>query len=175
MSFLDLKPLIASIAAGHSYDAALLAAQVHTESAFNPDAQSPAGAQGLMQFMPATWREWGLGRSPFDPSASLDAGVRYMRSLLSRYTGATDPVALALAAYNVGMGNVDKAIKATGRTDWNGIKGLLPKETQDYVPKILERAAFYKTVFVAGAAGLGGAGIALLAFLAFVLLRRIMA
>lgn len=175
MSFLDFKPLIASIAAGHSYDAALLAAQAHTESAFNPSARSGAGAMGLMQFMPATWAEWGLGKDPFDPAASLDAGVRYMRSLLSRYAGAAEPVALALAAYNVGMGNVDKAIKASGRTDWAGIVSYLPKETQDYVPKILDRAAFYKTVFVAGAVGLGGAGIALLAFLAFVVLRRVLA
>lgn len=175
MSFLDLKPLISSIAAGHSYDAALLAAQAHTESGFDPKVRAKDGGMGLMQFMPATWAEWGMGKDPYDPAASLDAGVRYMRSLLSRYAGAAEPVALALAAYNTGMGNVDKAIKATGRTDWNGIKGLLPKITQNYVPTILERAAFYKTVFVAGAAGLGGAGIALLAFLAFVLLRRMMA
>ncbi|HEX9081461.1 MAG TPA: lytic transglycosylase domain-containing protein [Holophagaceae bacterium] len=175
MTFLSLKPLIASIASAHGYDAALLAAQASAESGFNPQAVSPAGAKGLMQFMDATWSEWGLGRDPFDASASLDAGVRYMKSLIARYSGAAEPVSLALAAYNAGMGNVDKAIKATGRTDWAGIQDHLPAETRAYVPKILGRAAVYKAAFVAGAVGLGTAGIALLAFLAVAMLRRILA
>ena len=174
MSFLSLKPLISSIAAAHGYDAALLAAQASTESGFNPDAVSPAGAKGLMQFMDATWAEWGQG-SPFDPSASLDAGVRYMKSLLARYANAAEPVSLALAAYNAGMGTVDKAISRTGRTDWAGVESALPAETRAYVPRILDRAALYKAAFVADAVGLGTAGVALLAFLGFVLLRRIMA
>ena len=174
MTFAVLKPLIQSIASAHGYDAALLAAQASAESGFNPEAVSGAGAKGLMQFMDATWAEWGQG-SPFDPSASLDAGVRYMKSLLARYANAAEPVSLALAAYNAGMGTVDKAIKATGRTDWAGVEAALPAETRAYVPKILDRATLYKAAFVAGAVGLSTAGVALLAFLGFVLLRRIMA
>jgi soluble lytic murein transglycosylase-like protein len=175
MTFLDLKPIIQSIASAHGYDAALLAAQASTESGFNPNAISGAGAKGVMQFMDATWAEWGLGKSPFDAAASLDAGVRYMKSLLARYANAAEPVSLALAAYNAGMGTVDKAIKATGRTDWAGVESALPAETRAYVPKILDRAALYKAAFIAGAAGLGAAGVALLAFLGFVLLRRVLA
>ncbi len=174
MTFAVLKPLIQSIASAHGYDAALLAAQASAESGFNPEAVSGAGAKGLMQFMDATWSEWGHG-SPFDPSASLDAGVRYMKNLIARYANAAEPVSLALAAYNAGMGTVDKAIARTGRTDWAGVESALPAETRAYVPKILDRAALYKAAFVAGAVGLGSAGVALLAFLGFVLLRRIMA
>jgi soluble lytic murein transglycosylase-like protein len=172
VSFLELKPLITSVAQAHRYDAAILAAQAHQESAFKLDAVSKAGAQGLMQFMPATWREWGKGLDPFNAEASLDAGVRYMQMLAARYRGAADPIALALAAYNGGMKRVDDAIKRTGRTDWQGIEALLPQETRAYVPAILNRAVFYKTVFVAGIAG---PAVALLALLAFFLVRRVMA
>ncbi|HJV39995.1 MAG TPA: lytic transglycosylase domain-containing protein [Geothrix sp.] len=172
MAFLDLKPLIEAAAKAYGYDTALLAAQAHQESAFNPKAVSKAGAMGLMQFMPATWKEWGNGRDPFDPEASADAGIRYMQMLLQRYRGAADPEALALAAYNGGMGTVDAAIRKTGRTDWAGIAGALPAETRAYAPAILSRRLFYKTIF---SAGIGGAAVGLLALLAFIVARRILA
>ncbi|MDP1832635.1 MAG: lytic transglycosylase domain-containing protein [Geothrix sp.] len=172
MSFLDLKPLITAISEAHGYDAAMLAAQAHQESAFKLDAVSKAGAQGLMQFMPATWQEWGKGLDPFDAKASLDAGVRYMKMLTARYRGASDPISLALAAYNGGMKRVDDAIKRTGRTDWQGIEAALPQETRAYVPAILNRATFYKTIFVAGIAG---PVVAILAMLTFLIVRRVMA
>lgn len=181
MNFLDLKPLMASLAQAHGYDGALLAGQAWQESRFNPDALSPAGARGLMQFMPSTWawaQDMGWiprGADITDPTLNLQAGIRYMQWLLQRYAGAAEPLSLALAAYNAGQKKVDDAIKATGRTDWAGIKASLKPETQGYVPAILDRATFYKTAFVAGAVGLGGAGIAILAFLAFVVLRRVMA
>lgn len=172
MAFLDLKPLIEAAARAYGYDAALLAAQAHQESAFNPKAVSRVGAKGLMQFMPATWGEWGQGKDPFDPEASLDAGIRYMRMLLARYRGAADPEALALAAYNGGMGTVDAAIRKTGRTDWDGIAATLPAETRAYAPAILSRRIFYKTIF---AVGVGGAATGLLALLAVLIVRRVLA
>lgn len=172
MAFLDLKPLIEAAARAYGYDAALLAAQAHQESAFRPDATSPAGAQGLMQFMPATWREWGNGLDPFDPAASIDAGIRYMQMLLSRYRGAADPEALALAAYNCGMGNVDNAIRKTRRTDWPGIAPALPAETKAYVPAILSRRTFYRTIFTVG---IGGAATGAVILLAVLVLRRLIA
>lgn len=172
MAFLDIKPLIEAAAQAYGYDAALLAAQAHQESAFRPEAVSKAGAQGLMQFMPATWREWGKGLDPFDAAASLDAGIRYMKYLLARYRGAADPEALALAAYNSGMGNVDAAIRKTGRTDWEGINAALPAETRAYVPAILNRRTFYRTLFTVG---LSGAAVGVLALLAVVVLRRLIA
>lgn len=77
--------------------AALLAAQLHAESNFNPLAVSPAGARGIAQFMPGTARQYGL-RDPFDAPAAIDAQARLMRDLLRRFTS----VPLALAAYNAG-------------------------------------------------------------------------
>lgn len=175
MAFLDLKPLIEAAARAYGYDAALLAAQAHQESAFRPDAVSKVGAKGLMQFMPATWREWGKGLDPFNAVASIDAGIRYMQMLITRYRGAADPEALALAAYNCGMGNVDAAIRKSGRTDWAGIVDQLPAETRAYVPAILSRRTFYRTIFAVGVAGIGGATVGVLALLAFLVIRRFIA
>jgi Transglycosylase SLT domain/D-alanyl-D-alanine carboxypeptidase/Putative Flp pilus-assembly TadE/G-like len=80
-----------------SVSAALLAAQLHQESGFNPAAVSGAGAQGIAQFMPATAHAYGL-RNPFDPDAAIDAQAHLMRDLLRRFGS----VPLALAAYNAG-------------------------------------------------------------------------
>jgi soluble lytic murein transglycosylase-like protein len=81
--------------------AALLAAQLYAESNFNPFATSPAGAQGIAQFMPATARAYGL-RNPFDAVAAIDAQAHMVRDLLRRFGS----VPLALAAYNAGAGAV---------------------------------------------------------------------
>ena len=80
-----------------SVSATLLAAQIFAESGFNPFAVSPAGAQGIAQFMPGTARGIGLA-DPFDPAQAIDAQAHLMRDLLRRF-GA---VPLALAAYNAG-------------------------------------------------------------------------
>ena len=112
---------IARAALRHNVPMNLLAAQLYAESNFNPFATSPAGAQGIAQFMPATARSHGL-RDPFDADASIEAQARMMRGLLDRF-GST---ALALAAYNAGSGAVAR-------------HGGLPPfaETRAYVSKIL--------------------------------------
>jgi Transglycosylase SLT domain/D-alanyl-D-alanine carboxypeptidase len=81
--------------------AGLLAAQLAAESNFDPDAVSPAGAQGIAQFMPATAVAYGL-EDPFDPAAAIDAQARLMSDLLERFSS----IPLALAAYNAGPGAV---------------------------------------------------------------------
>jgi len=81
--------------------AALLAAQADEESGFNPFARSPAGAQGIAQFMPGTARGYGLA-NPFDAAAAIDAQAHMMRDLLRRFAS----VPLALAAYNAGSARV---------------------------------------------------------------------
>ena len=93
-------PLLAA-AARHDVSAALLAAQLMAESNFNPNAVSPAGAQGIAQFMPATAASYGLD-DPFDAIASIEAQARMMGALLKQFGS----VELALAAYNAGPGAV---------------------------------------------------------------------
>jgi hypothetical protein len=90
-------PALARAAQRWSISAALLAAQLHQESGFNPAAVSGAGARGIAQFMPGTARTYGL-RNPFDPAAAIDAQAHLMRDLLRRFGS----VPLALAAYNAG-------------------------------------------------------------------------
>lgn len=101
--------------------AALLAAQLMAESGFDPDAGSPAGAQGIAQFMPATAAAYGLS-NPFDPVRAIDAQAHLMSDLLKQFGSP----ALALAAYNAGPG-------AVGSCD------CIPPypETQAYVARIL--------------------------------------
>jgi hypothetical protein len=101
--------------------AALLAAQLYAESNFNPFAQSPAGAQGIAQFMPGTADALGLD-DPFDAEQAIDAQAHLMRDLLRRF--ATVP--LALAAYNAGPGAVAECM-------------CIPPypETRGYVARIL--------------------------------------
>ena len=113
-------PLLAA-AARHDVSAGLLAAQLMAESNFNPNAVSPAGAQGIAQFMPATAAAYGL-RDPFDPVAAIDAQARLMGELLRQFGS----VELALAAYNAGPGAVEGC-------------GCVPPypETQAYVARIL--------------------------------------
>jgi hypothetical protein len=117
------------------------------ESNFNPNATSPVKAKGMWQFMAATAREFGLtvtGRSDerTDPEKATDAALTYLQSLKNRFGSWY----LAAAAYNSGGGTVSKAMRrTTGRTkgtdeDFWLIMPNLPKETQDYVPKLIATA-----------------------------------
>ncbi len=97
-----LRDAIARAAQRWNVGAALLAAQLYAESGFNPYARSPAGAEGIAQFMPGTARGYGL-RDPFDAPAAIDAQAHLMHDLLRRFAS----VPLALAAYNAGSGAVE--------------------------------------------------------------------
>ncbi|HEX3242098.1 MAG TPA: lytic transglycosylase domain-containing protein [Solirubrobacterales bacterium] len=108
-------------AAQWNVSAALLAAQLMAESNFNPFASSPAGAQGIAQFIPSTAAAYGLD-DPFDPVAAIDAQAHLMSDLLRQFGSPQ----LALAAYNAGPGAVEDC-------------GCVPSipETRAYVSRII--------------------------------------
>jgi len=119
----ELRLLIRAIADAEGVEAALVDAVIAVESAYQHDAQSPRGALGLMQLMPATALEYAV-TDPFDTTANITGGVRHLRRLLDRY----DDLTTALAAYNAGEGAVER---------YGGIPPY--PETRTYVSRILAR------------------------------------
>ena len=116
----------------YGVDEAIVRAIIHAESAFNPNALSRVGAQGLMQLMPATARRFGVGNA-FDASQNIRGGVQYLAFLLKRFNG---DLTLAAAGYNAGEGAVDK------------YKGVPPySETQRYVQRVAVLAQRYRGGF----------------------------
>jgi hypothetical protein len=111
---------IQEAAVRHGLDADLIRAVIEVESRFDPQAVSPVGARGLMQLMPATSTDLGV-QNPFDPGQNIEGGTRYLKQLLERYGGNRR---LALAAYNWGMGNLEKRPEA------------MPLETRRYLVKV---------------------------------------
>jgi len=129
-----------SIPVGEQYaPPALVKAVMQVESAGKPKAVSEKGAAGLMQLMPATAKDLGV-EDRFDPAQNIEGGSRYLQQMINKYKK-TD---LALAAYNWGPSNIDKAIrkvKAEGkRVTWANIMQVVkvPMETRLYVNKVLK-------------------------------------
>jgi len=112
---------IRSAAAFNAIDESLIRAIIHAESAYQPDAQSPKGAQGLMQLMPSTQAEMQVS-DPFDPAENIRGGARYLSRLLEEFKG---DVKLAAAAYNAGAAAVYR---------YGGIPPF--DETQEYVRRV---------------------------------------
>src|SRR6266436_3520025 len=118
----DLDWIIFRAGEKEGVDPRFIHAVIKQESKYNPKAVSYVGAAGLMQMMPATAKRFGL-KNPFDATANVAAGTKYLKWLLKRFDG---DVSLALAGYNAGEGSVDK------------YKGVPPfSETQNYVRKIV--------------------------------------
>lgn len=119
--------IILRAATAYKVSPELIKAIILVESGMNSKATSPAGAQGLMQLMPATARGLGVER-PYDPDENIFGGTRYIRKMLDRFSDRR----LALAAYNAGPGNVRK---------YGGIPPF--RETQYYVEKVLKYYALF--------------------------------
>ena len=120
---------VAAAAREFGVEEAIVRAVMHAESAFNPNALSHAGAQGLMQLMPATAERFGVTNA-FDPKQNIRGGVRYLAWLLRRFNG---DLTLAAAGYNAGEGAVDR----------HG--GVPPyRETQTYVQRVGVLAQRYR-------------------------------
>jgi soluble lytic murein transglycosylase-like protein len=136
-------PLIAQAAKKYGVEPALIAAVMETESRFNPDAVSQAGARGLMQLMPATARGLGVTDAN-DPTQAILGGAKLLGQLLDKYNGNRE---LALAAYNAGSGAVDK-------------HGGIPPyaETRKYVPLVLSAYERFRAQAGGPAATTSGTG-----------------
>lgn len=124
-----IAQLVNQSAQAYGLDPSLVMAIAQRESSLNPNAVSPAGAQGIMQLEPATARALGV-TNPFDPAQNIDAGTRYLAQLVNRFSG---DLVKAVAAYDWGPTSVQTAVNTFG-PNW---LSAAPSETQAYVEAIL--------------------------------------
>jgi soluble lytic murein transglycosylase-like protein len=125
----NLDLIILRVGKREGVDPRLIHAVIWQESKYKPTAVSHAGAQGMMQLMPATAKRFDCA-DVGDPESNIAAGTKYLRWLLARFEG---DVTLALAGYNAGEGSVDK------------YAGVPPYgETQNYVQKVMAYADEYR-------------------------------
>ena len=116
----DIDRIIDQASRKYEVKPELIRAVIKAESDFDAGTTSHAGAMGLMQLMPETAGDMGV-KNPYDPVENVMGGTRYLKLLLDRYDGDTN---LALAAYNWGMGNVERH------------PGKLPQETRTYITRV---------------------------------------
>ncbi|MEI6609727.1 MAG: lytic transglycosylase domain-containing protein [Deltaproteobacteria bacterium] len=117
---INLESIIEKAARKYDLDADLIRAVIKAESNFDPQATSSKGAMGLMQLMPETAKDLGV-KNAYDVKQNVLAGTSYLKSLLDRYDG---KINLALAAYNWGMGNLERS------------PDNLPDETINYIARV---------------------------------------
>lgn len=146
-----------AVPAGHEDNWTFIHAITRQESQFDRAAQSPVGARGMMQLMPATAQQtarqeglsYDLGQLTADPSYNIMLGSAFFRRMVAYYGGSYP---LAVAAYNAGPGNVNRWLRNNGdpRTgaidilDW--IEAIPFSETRGYVQRVLENAVVYDTL-----------------------------
>jgi len=149
---LEHAELIAAYSRSNGLDPALVAAVIYTESSFDNDTTSRAGAAGLMQVLPSTayWIAGKRGENITagdlrDPERNIDFGCWYLRYLIDRYQDQR----LALAAYNGGAENVDQWLataRSTGR-DFDYVLDIPYRETRDYITGVEQVAEIYRRAY----------------------------
>lgn len=133
----NIDKAIESASKKFGIDEDLIRAVIKQESGFNQYALSSAGAQGLMQLMPATADSLGV-ENPFNALDNISGGTRYLRSLMEAFDGNTQ---LALAAYNGGIGRMNKL-----GVDTTEEIAKMPSETRQYVAKVISNYNKYKNI-----------------------------
>lgn len=130
--------LIKNAAEELNWDWLLLAAQIYRESKFDQDAESWAGAIGLMQVMPRTGTEYNVNNL-YDPVQNIYAGVNHLKWLEAQWKDKIDDeeerIKFILASYNVGLGHLQDAVRLTKKHEgdpkkWNSVKTFLLKKSQ---------------------------------------------
>jgi soluble lytic murein transglycosylase-like protein len=127
----QVEPYVEQTAAQYGLPEELIHAVIRAESSYNANSVSSAGAQGLMQLMPATARALGVTNS-FDPAQNIDGGANYLRQMLDRFDG---DVRLALAAYNCGPARVE-SLGITSSMDSSSY-AKLSSGVRTYVSRVL--------------------------------------
>ena len=118
-------PIVKKVADKYRIDPELVHIVIRAESNYDVFAISSAGAMGLMQLMPATASQYGVG-NVFDPAQNIEGGVRYLKDLVALYKGRANQTRLVLAAYNAGQSAVQR------------YKGIPPyPETRSYIASIM--------------------------------------
>lgn len=146
---LEAEPVKKDVATLISEQPSLIKAIIQTESAGKPQAKSNKGATGLMQLMPGTAKD--LGVDPTDPAQNIEGGTRYINQMMDKFGDEK----LALAAYNWGPANVQRAVarvKKEGlKPTWDNILEVayVPAETRKYVSKVITKRNEYSNNTVA--------------------------
>ena len=127
----QIKQVVNKHSEKYGVDPLLIHAVILTESGYNPNAKSPCGATGIMQLMPATFKARGVGNNIYSIDQNTEAGVKHLAGLLAKYKG---NVYLALSAYNIGGGAVDR------------YNGRIHPATKHYVNKVLHHKKILESV-----------------------------
>lgn len=131
----EINSAIKSAADKYGVDESFIKAIIKQESGFNPNAESKAGAEGLMQLMPSTAKSLGVD-NPFDVLQNIDGGTKYIKNLIDSFKGSKE---LALSAYNGGISRMNRR-----GVDTVDEINKMPSETQNYVAKVMKAYDYYK-------------------------------
>lgn len=150
---LEYKQEILLASSTYDFSPEFICAVIHTESKFRADAQSSAGAMGLMQLMPETFMEIALRRGEnrqesdlLTPEINIDYGVYYLRYLMDTY--GYEDIYTACAAYNAGLSNVNEWLKNEEYSyDGKTLHTIPYKETANYVSRIKTAQDMYRSLY----------------------------